>query len=282
MKKINIVLYRPDTPRFNILMSYREVIESLRWGFSDLGYDCTVRENTIDHSALNIVFGWQVLIHIGQLDLLPKGSILYNLEQFCDYTVDEYEYVLGLLNDFIIWDYSEANLAWWRAIGISNTCYAKISYSPSLSRLPSVNRDIDFLFYGSLGSMRLKALQAIQKYRSIVFLGNVWGEQRDSFIARSKIILNPQENNPKKPIFEIVRVSYLLANKKAVLCQLPANFDLHIEADMKTSLIFDNAENLSLIADFLLESPSELEAYAEYCYSVFEKRDVREVIKENL
>ncbi len=282
MKKINIVLYRPNIPRFNILMSYREVMESLRWGFGELGHDCTVCENTIDHAALNIVFGWLVLAQTGQIGSLPYGSILYNLEQLCTHSVEEWESIADMMKNFAIWDYSEANVAWWRKMGVNNARHVRISYSPTLSKLPSVNRDIDFLFYGSPGAKRLEALGTIAKYRSLVLLGNVWGEQRDSFIARSKIILNPQENNPKKPIFEIVRVSYLLANRKAVLCQLPENFDLHIEGDMKNSLILDSAENLSLIADSLLESPAELDAYAEYCYHVFRMRDVRDVIRDNL
>jgi hypothetical protein len=280
MLKINIMLYRPAIARFNILMSYHEVMESLRWGFVELGYNCTLHENIIDGSALNIVFGWQVMMQTGQFNLIPKGSILYNLEQFYNRPVEELDALRVMMQDFVIWDYSEANIRWWHGLGIHTVYHAIISYAPSLARLPDLPQDIDLLFYGSLGPERFKALQTmVPPYRSVVTLGNVWGQTRDELIARSKIILNLQENNPQKPIFEVVRVSYLLNNKKAVLCQIPESFDLQVEDDIRQTLVFETPENISIIAENFLSSTSKLTQYIQHCYEMFYQRDVRNVIR---
>jgi len=46
----------------------------------------------------------------------------------------------------------------------------------------------------------------------VVFIG-VYGNQRDGFISRSKLVLNISTNAS----FEIVRISYLLANCNPVI-----------------------------------------------------------------
>jgi hypothetical protein len=51
-----------------------------------------------------------------------------------------------------------------------------------------------------------------------------YGEERDALIARARIVLNVHYYESK--VFEVVRVSYLLANRKCVLSESGSDIDL--------------------------------------------------------
>ena len=83
-------------------------------------------------------------------------------------------------------------------------------------------QDIDVLFCGSMNERRMQIIQALKDStlfdKPLViaqFVG--YGAYRDKYIARSKIVLNMHYYTPG--IFEIARVSYLLANKKCVVSE---------------------------------------------------------------
>ncbi len=93
-----------------------------------------------------------------------------------------------------------------------------IGYMPGLSRkLNRPSEDIDVLFIGSLNRRRRAILSALVG-RSIVHVFNLYGPERDAVIARAKIVSNVHYYESK--VFEIVRVSYLLANHKCVVSEV--------------------------------------------------------------
>ena len=284
-KKVNIVHCRPNIPRFNILNSHLEVIDSLVWGFKSLGYDCTFRTNEIDNSCTNIVFGWEValqLIQHGLMGELPAGTILYNFEQYSVLPLKGRTLFEQVAGKYQIWDYSIGNIARWNELGPKYVpYYARVSFAPSLMKIPHLeNEDIDIAYIGSLGPKRSEKLSSCggtSHRNSVISLTNMWGEQRDEFISRSKILLNISEEKPHLKIFEIVRVSYYLANKKAVVCeQVPG---LEIEDDMLNVLKFETAGGIGSVCDELVHDSEKRNAYAEACFETFRHRDVRDVIR---
>jgi len=50
-----------------------------------------------------------------------------------------------------------------------------------------------------------------------MFSENIWGDERDNLIYRSKIVLNIHYYETK--IFEIIRISHLLANRAFVISE---------------------------------------------------------------
>ena len=110
------------------------------------------------------------------------------------------------------------NIAVLAEIGVK-AALCGIGYMPSLTRIPSAPaKDIDVLFIGSVNPRRgqlLKQLQMQGVAVHVVF--NLYGEERDALIARAKIVLNVHFYPAK--LFEIVRVSYLLANKVCVVSE---------------------------------------------------------------
>ncbi len=260
-------------------------MESLRWGFNDLGFPCTVRKNAYEHGAINILFGWMLQVAMGYIDELPANSILFNLEQYS--TIDlRGRYVPTVAAErFQIWDYSLANIPRWQELNPKYPpYYARVSYSPTLSRIPyRQNEDIDIVYIGSLDPRRSRSLIAScdsMNRNSLVSLSSVWGAQRDEFISRAKLLLNISNGDSQFNIFEIVRVSYYLANKKAVVCELPDEFDINIEEDMRRVLRMVPMREFGAVCDELVHDHVARKIYAEECYEVFRQRDVRQVIKE--
>lgn len=281
MARFSVVLYRPDSPRFIILKAYEEVLHSVAWGLQALGHEVTVRRNQIDAGATNIVFGWLPALQAGHADQFPPGTILYNLEQ------DSAEPLRGkpamelAAARFQIWDYSQANIARWNELAPRYPVfYAPISYAPVLERLPPAQEDLDLLFIGSLSSRRAETITLLDlpPTTSLMTVSNVWDAQRDALLARARVLLNISNRNLKQEIYEVVRVSYYLANRKAVLSEaVPWQ---KVEPDLAGVLRFaDRAEFGAITSTWLLD-PDLRRRYAEACYEVFRQRDIKQVMRQ--
>jgi hypothetical protein len=278
--KIKLVLFKPDIPRFRILDSYLEVIASLEWGFTQLGHECSSCLNAVDTSCVNIVFGWIPALLNG--NVFPPGTILYNLEQFSNQTMRGQRVLEVAAQHYQIWDYSAANIQrWMELVPRFPVFLAPISYAPSLTRVAATaSEDIDILYIGSLGPKRAEKIISVgstQRQSSVVTLSNVWDRQRDTFISRAKLLLNVSNENPLQTIFEIVRVSYYLANRKAVICeQLPT---MSSEDDMRSTLLFVTPDQLASTCDEYLEDVDKRRTYAQAGFEIFRQRDVRIVLQ---
>lgn len=267
-------------PRMHGLNGYSEVIESVSWGLMALGHKVTKSKNTINPQAINIVFGGQIL-PIPFMEKLPRNTIVYNFEQMRGLTVDEIRPELHYIaKNFTIWDYSKANFAAWAQLGTS-PILVPISYSPNITQIPKFPvQDIDVLMYGLTGDKRLSAFHQLSNAGIItVFVSGIYGEARDTFIARSKLILNVNLYDQSR-VFEIVRASYLLANKKAVLTI--DGPDTFIEEDIQKAIKSVQLENLVDSVDLLLKSESERQQLETNGFEIFSKRDIRVALKTAL
>lgn len=278
--KICLVQYNPSYPKAGILDSYNEVVESYHWGFAALGHSVERRVNHFDPEALNIVFGFQIPVQLGLIDSFPANTIFLNMERYAGKSLfgTSAHYVA---NKFQIWDYSQANVDTWNLLNPRFPAYyAKTAYSPNLEKMPyGIEQDIDVLYYGNITPDRFDALHNIAGLRpnltglSVMTLCNVWGKQRDEFIARAKVVVNFSRGN----IFEIVRVSYLMANRKAVVCDFSE--DLEIEADLHGGgLTFVKTADIQAHCLALVEDDAKREAIALQGYELIKRRDVRDVI----
>ena len=280
-RKFNLTLFRPDHPRFRIMDSHLEVMTSLQWGFEACGIDCSISINRVDAQRTNIVFGWIIAAQMGGLNDVPDDTILYNFEQFSERRIAG-SGLAQLAQRFQIWDYSAANLTRWLACDPRHPPFhAPVSYAPELSRIASPpTPDIDLLYIGSMGPARqakLNELSADVSRPGLVSLQNIWGDSRDAFIGRSRVLLNLSNDNPVLRIFEVVRVSYYLANRKAVVCEdVP---DQHVEDDLKSELLFVPREQLPSTCAELLADPVLCARWAERGFEAFRQRDVRDLVR---
>lgn len=280
MAKFNLMHCIPR-PRMHGLNGYKEVIESVEWGLLALGHEVKYSLNACDPSAKNIIFGAQVL-PVEVLKQLPGDSIVYNFEQLRGLNREgirpEMHYIA---NRFQIWEYSEANFDAWNLLGADNPKWVPVGYAPILSRItkPPV-QDIDILIYGLSGKKRVQVFHRLSLAGfTVLFVSGLYGESRDMLIARSKLILNINLYDFAQ-IFEIVRVSYLFANKKAVIATRDGN--TYIEMDIKKSVKFTSLETIVDDCACLINNESERSRLESVGYESFIKRDIKEILRSTL
>jgi hypothetical protein len=127
---------------------------------------------------------------------------------------------MDLATHFQIWDYSPINLAIWKQQPSRfPALLMEVGFHPVLACIsPVPEQDIDVLFYGTVNERRGTILRGLEAAGlKVTVICGTFGPARDAVIARAKIVLNIHSYDTK--IFEIVRVSYLLANAKAVVSE---------------------------------------------------------------
>jgi len=235
MGKFQITLVRPQGYQHS--EAFREVAETLQLGLTSLGHAAQIQENMFEPAATNIFLGAHLLSPRQGL-LVPPGSVIYNLEQLSGASLSPTYYELASLHQ--VWDYSLENIEKLKTMNCAFLpVHVPLGYMPELTRIKAApNQDIDVLFYGSLNERRIRILNALRDAGAKVHTQfGVYGKERDELIARSKIVLNIHFYDTK--VFEIVRVSYLLANSKAVVTESSPLMEEGL-ADAVRSLPYDS------------------------------------------
>ncbi|QTD45821.1 methyltransferase domain-containing protein [Ottowia testudinis] len=192
-----------------------EVAETLLHGLQALGMQARFGSLAEECDAL-LIFG----AHLLPPDFkLPAHAIIYNLEQLVDWSRENAASpYFERLKQHEVWDYSEVNMSVLREQGHERAKHVPLGYAPQLARIAHARQDIDVLFYGSMNERRQQIIVQLKaKGLKVETLFGVYGEQRDRVIARAKVVLNMHYY--PSGTFEIARVSYLLANRKAVVCE---------------------------------------------------------------
>lgn len=252
MKKFAVTIVSP--PGYIHSAAFQEVAESIHHGLLSLGHDSILTTDVRLPGRQHIVLGSN-LIPAYPLPL-QKDAILYNLEQVAPgSTWLRGSGLVELFRRHRIWDYSQVNAVALDALGVKVDRIVPIGYVPELTRIRFTEpRDIDVLFFGSMNERRrviIKRLRAAGLNVSALF--GVYGQERDASIGRSKLVINLHFYEAK--VFEIVRVSYLLANRCAVLSETGA--DPVEEATLAGGVAFAPYEELVEKARELIDDPAQ-------------------------
>lgn len=272
------------TERHHGLYGYTEVIQTLTWGLTTLGHTVTYAKNSYINDATNIVFGHQIA---GKeiLSMMPAGTIIYNLEQLARFTkedaTDESRFSFDYsAKNFEIWDYSEDNIALWSKLETKfPVSKVPIGYAPILTRIPKAEpQDIDVLIYGHPNDNRIEIFRRLcSQGLRVVFLFGFYGDARDALIARSKIVLNIGQHDKT---FEIVRASYLMANRKAVVADIYEN--ISIESDIANGIMFTNFDFVLPACLHLLQHDDARQNLEEAGFQSIQKRDIVRILTATL
>jgi len=253
--------------------AFAEVLEAVVCGLRALGADVSEAVNQLVPGRQPIVFGAN-LLGDASVDVLPPGTIIYNLEQIGESSSWCSPTYLRLLQNCRVWDYSARNIASLARLGVTaKVTHVPVGYVPELTRIMSAPvEDIDVLFYGSMNERRNNVISQLrQGGLNAQAIFGVYGPARDALIARSKVVLNMHyyETN----IFELVRVSYLLANRKAVVAE--CNPGTEIDPDIVDAVRLAPYEGLvSACARLVVDSSSRREL-SERGFSRMMARDER-------
>ena len=251
LRPIRVVLIQPEGYAHAGALS--ELVETLLYGLAALDLPVDFAVNECAPNATNLIVGGHLLDPAG-LAALPADAILYNSEQIDDSSNWMQPAYLDALQSRPVWDYGAQNLQRLRERGASQTKHVPIGYVPQLTRIPVLQpeeQDIDVLFYGAINERRKAILEGlIARGLRIEFLSGIYREARDHYIARAKVVLNLHYYPAS--VFETVRVSYLLANEKAIVAECGPSKTLPSElADALCAVPYENLIDAccTLVAD---------------------------------
>lgn len=228
---VSILLATPED--YQHWRALDDIADALTFGFRRLGLLAKRVTTPFDAVGLCIVLG----AHLGgsyTASELPDDAIIFNTEHHSSRWVQHNPDYKAILAARQVWDYGRTNSEFLRSELGANVTFVKIGFVPELRRVdPSGQQPIDVLHYGSVSPRRTKALNVIgQSGLSIVSGFNVYGDVRDQLIARSKVVVNIHFYEPG--VIELPRISYLLANGKAVVTEC-ADGEI-IDPDLRTAL----------------------------------------------
>ncbi|WP_330205252.1 tetratricopeptide repeat protein [Cyanobacterium sp. Dongsha4] len=253
-----------------------ETQEAIHYTLQDMGFDSILTDDLGRCDRQYIILGVNNLLYPNQVEL-PPNSIIYNLEQIYPESPWIQSGYLDYLYQYPIWDYSLSNIAQLQKWGINNIQHLPIGYHPCLTCIPNnENQDIDVLFYGSINEHRQEIIDSLKEEGiKVEALFGVYGEERNRYIARSKIVLNMHFYEAQ--VFEIVRVSHLLANRVFVISEKGNNFQE--ESYFQEGLVFCNYEDLVSTCIEYLKRERDRKIIAERGYNLFTSLPLQEYLK---
>jgi len=275
MSRYSIWIVSP--PNYLHSHAFDEVAIGLHAAFRALGLDADVVHDSSRLGDVTIVLGCNLLKGVAPPPP-DKRLILFNLEQITPNSPWLTQDYLALLGRYPVWDYSQGNITELAKMGV-RAAHCGIGYAPELMRITSAPEDIDVLFVGSVNERRLIVLkQLAERGINVDARFNLYGGERDAFVARAKIILNVHFYDAR--LFEIVRVSYLLANKKCVVSETGS--DTAFEKQFESGVAFAPYAALAETCMRLLQNPTEREAVAVAGFNRFKAMPQTEYLKRAL
>ena len=247
----------------------REVAETLHWGLVDAGFESTHVENQFLEGRLNIVMAPHLLVHFPGWDSRgTENMVLFNFEQIREELIAQIPYYPSILARCRVWDYDRRNVDALKALGVERVQHVRVGFAAQMTRVDhAADQDIDVLFYGSPSARRLKLRDELLA-RGLVteFVFGVYGAQRDAMISRAKLVVNPGVYETGG-LFDIVRLSYLLTNRKAVVME--KGIDPEQEARFDAGVCFATIDEMADECVYLCAVEDERRELADRGYALF-------------
>jgi hypothetical protein len=259
--------------------------ECIMWcveGLKAAGYPVTYADAQLKPDAINIVLAsyctpdtWTSMSGVA------KNIIIYNWEPVAsDHGRITQRYVRSLQKTHV-WDYSRNNVEELaRYAGVQDIHYVPMGFVPAMSTLSAApEQDIDVLFYGTIYPRRRVVIDQMKSLGLRVVTseecGNLSGAQRDQYIARAKVVLNMHSFDAVH-VFEMARVSYLLANKKAVVCEVSEVTD--IDDDLLEAVSHGKIDTLAGLCKQLVDDAAARRALELRGFELFSRRDAAQIM----
>ncbi len=213
-----ICLVEFHRPTFKI-QTFSEIIGALFTAFNQLGIEVRYRQNQIDESATNIIFGGHRVFHfVENMGPPPGNCIFFNLEKLNKESNKPYHLrYLNLLKRALVIDYSDKNCKLLLNEGNDKVHRFRFGYT-SLTPFKFPSRGNHLLFYGLLNPRRKTIIDSLSKNATrLLCLDDSWGFERDYEISTSGAVLNIcKEDNS---IVEIYRLWHSLCLSTPVISE---------------------------------------------------------------
>lgn len=271
-ERVRLVLLCP--PGYPHAHALNEVMEFFLYSLRALGCDADQAVNELLPEDRNILFCGHLLAADASI-ALPRGSIIYNTEQIESGASFDSGGYRDLLRRHTVWDYSARNITQLAPLlGHGRLSHVPVGYVPELTRIERREPpDIDVLFYGSLNERRRLVIDRLAAQGVNIHAAYaVYGAERDALIARSRLVLNVHYYPTN--IFEMIRVSYLLANRTAVVSERSP--DTEIVPELAGAVAFAPYERLVETCVSLLCDDAKRRALADSAFERFSRLTYRD------
>jgi hypothetical protein len=235
---------------------YDDNIALFRYCFEELGLEYTSSINELRQDYTNILFLPYVSTLVNNY-IKFYSTIVWQTEQLAArniYHPLSDDYLKALKDSTAIWDYSAANIKLLKSLGINNVSHLPFGFHEKLKVLDfNQEKTIDILFYGGLDPRRISILNSLSaKGFKVTALWNLFGEKRNSLIARAKIIINIHSFEMAMP--EEHRLSFLLNNGCFVVSEKSSFPGENFSMD---GIVFSQYDKLVETCEFYLKPENE-------------------------
>ena len=264
--RVRVVL--PDPSGYVHARAFDEIALALVAGLRRLGFDVEPTRTCVQGSAQVLVLAPH-LQPLDRLAALDRDSILYTWEPMgWSHLAFMTPELTSFMREFVIWDYSRNNVETWRSLGAPRVVHVPLAYDAALEQMPprTSQPEIDVLFYGSVNERRRIILQELlARGVRLQTLFGVYGQERDTWIARSRTVLNLHAHEGQ--ILELPRLAYLWANKVPVVAEV--NDETEDSLGMSEAMVTAGYDELVDRVCGLVAAPAEAERAAVRCYETF-------------
>ena len=276
--KYSIIICEPHG--FKHSGAFQEVAQLIYFGFKKLNYDCIITTHFNIPDRKQIVLGANLL----QLTniILKEDSIILNLER-AGHDEQFSENYCNLLRKYEVWDTSWLNIERiHQRYNIKINKCLQLGYIEELNRINLKNfkdKDIDVLFCGSLSNRRKLILDEMFYLNlKIVHLFGVYGNVRDDYISRSKLLLNIHYHDFGS--LHQVRMFYYLSNQCAVLTE--KSDDNNENKDFENMIFLSDYKDIPKKAFDLIKNNSEIELKSLQGFKNFKKKKIEDNLRNIL
>jgi hypothetical protein len=251
-------------PDYLFTRAFESQAEALQASFAELGINAPIVTDPSQVRGTAIVFAANMLGYIGAAP--PSDLIVFNMEQI-DRDSHDWPGYIDLLRRHRVWDYSDRNIANLKSdYGIDVVAKCGLGYMPILTTVSQGPEDVDVIFIGSTNERRVAVLHELMAHGKTVWHGrHVYGKERDEFVARGKLQINLHYHTAH--VFEISRVSYLLANSRCVVSE--TGLDEALEAPLRGGVAFCAYDELVPTCLRLLDDVEERARIARRGFELF-------------
>jgi SAM-dependent methyltransferase len=218
---MHFTLIKPDG-----FHGFDDIILPLHYALSHLGWRTECTTGRVNPHSVNIAFGAHNIKRPLE-NILPKNSIIFNLEPITSRLPRDVEAYIQSIRNFTVWDFSRRNVRVLRRDwGLERVEHVRLGYVPEMTRLaPSFPQDVHMLFYGAMNKRRAAALRALEEAGiPCLALEGCYGQERDYAIARAECVVNIHHCQPAT--LEVPRLGYLWANRRPVLSERNASTEI--------------------------------------------------------
>jgi hypothetical protein len=277
-----VTISRIEVEEFSDTRAFDEIAILFQAAFASLGSEANITINQFSDQGINLVIGAIIIDRIAREEqpVLPPNSIILNLEQVHPDNPWMTSSYTRLLRSFPVWDYASRNIERLKShFGVDTASLVQIGYLPLMRQIVSaVVQDVDVLFYGNRNARRHHILDLMSGCGlKVVSLQNVYGAERDAWIARSKVVLNMHYYD-FGGVAEIVRLSYLLSNEKAVVSEYGEDTDM--DQQLRQCVMAVPYDGLVQACLQLVHDEDRRKTLARRGFEIFSGRDQVSCLKE--